>query len=441
MLSVAVGWQVYALTGSALYLGLVGLAQFLPMFILTLVVGMVADRFDRRLIARICQLIQGGGAMVLALGSRGGWLSAGSILAIVFLIGAARAFERPSMQSLLPALVPKELFPKAAAWSAAATETAFIVGPAAGGFLYLAGPTVVYSAAGGMALMAALSLSILLVNWEGEPALRFPLPTLAPKVRARSSPSRTGHEPRAATKGATPPWNPLEPLPATSHGARSLLVERKLPKREPVVFRSIFAGISFIRRRPIILGAISLDLFAVLLGGATALLPIYAKNILRIGSGGLGILRAAPSIGALLVSAYLTRKPPRRAVGRRMFSAVMVFGAGTIVFAVSRSFALSLAALIILGGADIISVVIRQSLVQMGTPDRMRGRVSAVNSLFVGTSNQLGEFESGITAAWFGVVPAVLIGGIGTIVVALLWMRVFPQLAAADTLEAMTIET
>jgi len=379
MRTVAVGWQVYALTGSALYLGLVGLAQFLPMFVLTLAVGMAADRFDRRLIARTCQIIEGGGAMVLALGSRGGWLSAGSILAIVFLIGAARAFEGPSMQSLMPALVPKELFPKAAAWSAAATETAFIIGPAVGGFLYLAGPAVVYTAAGAMAWLAAIALS-------------------------------------------------------------TLRLQRKLPKREPVAFRSVFAGIAFIRSRPVILGAISLDMFAVLLGGATALLPIYAKNILRVGSGGLGLLRAAPSIGALLVSAYLTRKPPRRAVGRRMFSAVIIFGAGTIVFAVSRSFALSLAALIILGGADIISVVIRQSLVQMGTPDRMRGRVSAVNSMFVGTSNQLGEFESGLTAAWLGTVPAVLLGGVGTIVVALLWMRLFPQLAAADALDAVTID-
>jgi MFS family permease len=379
MLSVAVGWQVYALTGSAFFLGLVGLAQFLPMFVLTLAVGMAADRFDRRLIARTCQLIEGAGAMVLALGSRGGWLDAGSILAIVFLIGAARAFEGPSMQSLMPALVPKKLFPKAAAWSAAATETAFIIGPAVGGFLYLAGPAVVYAAAGAMAWLAALSIS-------------------------------------------------------------TLRLERRLPKREPVAFRSVFAGIAFIRSRPVILGAISLDMFAVLLGGATALLPIYAKNILRIGAGGLGLLRAAPSIGALAVSVYLTRKPPRRAVGRRMFSAVVIFGAGTIVFAVSRSFALSLAALVILGGADIISVVIRQSLVQMGTPDKMRGRVSAVNSMFIGTSNQLGEFESGLTAAWFGTVPAVLLGGVGTIVVALLWMRLFPQLAAADTLDAVTID-
>jgi MFS family permease len=380
MLTVAVGWQIYALTGKALFLGLVGLVQFLPMFLLTLVVGYTADHFDRRFVSRTCQAIQGAGILVLALGSHGSWIGPGSILAVVFVIGAARAFESPTMQALMPALVSTELFPRAAAWAAGAMETAFIIGPALGGFLYLAGPTVVYAVAGAMAWTAAVAVSL-------------------------------------------------------------IRLERRPPRREPVSLRSILAGIAFIRSRPVILGAISLDLFAVLLGGATALLPIYAKNILRVGSGGLGVLRSAPSVGALLVSAYLTRRPPAREVGRRMFTAVIIFGAGTIVFALSRSFALSLAALVILGGADIISVVIRQSLVQMGTPDRMRGRVSAVNSMFVGTSNQLGEFESGVTAAWFGTVPAVLVGGIGTIVVALLWMRLFPPLARAETLESAAEET
>jgi MFS family permease len=379
MLAVAVGWQIYALTGSAFYLGLVGLAQFLPMFLLTLAVGYAADHFDRRAIGRTCVLIEGAGLLVLALGSRGGWLTAEAILGVVFLIGAARAFESPTMQALLPALVSTELFPRAAAWSAAAMETAFILGPAIGGFLYLAGPTVVYSIAGGMAWLAAVMISVIRL------------------VRRKRGPS-------------------------------------------PFEAKAVFAGIHFIRKRPVILGAISLDLFAVLLGGATALLPIYAKNILRVGAGGLGLLRAAPSVGALAVSVYLTRKPLKRRVGRKMFLAVIGFGLGTIIFAVSRSFALSLAALLVLGGADIVSVVIRQSLVQMGTPDRMRGRVSAVNSMFVGTSNQLGEFESGVTAAWFGAVPAVLIGGIGTVVVALLWMRLFPPLAAADSLESMAVE-
>ena len=379
MLAVAVGWQIYALTGSALYLGLVGLAQFLPMFLLTLLVGFAADHFDRRAIGRTCVLIEGAGLFVLALGSHGGWLAPGTILGVVFLIGAARAFETPTMQALLPELVSTGMFPRAAAWGAAAMETAFILGPAVGGFLYLAGPTVVYTLAGAMAWLAAVLITV-------------------------------------------------------------IRLARHRPKPSPFEAKAVFAGIHFIRKRPVILGAISLDLFAVLLGGATALLPIYAKNVLGVGSGGLGILRAAPSLGALAVSVYLTRKPLKRAVGRKMFLAVIGFGLGTIVFAVSRSFALSLAALVFLGGADIVSVVIRQSLVQMGTPDRMRGRVSAVNSMFVGTSNQLGEFESGVTAAWFGAVPAVLIGGIGTIVVALLWMRLFPPLAAADSLEAMAVE-
>jgi len=379
MLSVAVGWQVYALTGSAFFLGLVGLAQFLPMFLLTLAVGYAADHLDRRTIVRACQIIEGAGALTLALGSRSGWLGPGMILGVVFIIGAARAFESPTMQALLPALVNPDVFPRAAAGSAAAMETAFILGPALGGFLYLAGPTVAYGVAGGMSWLAAIMVST---------------------IRAAKRP----------------------------------------PKREPVSLHALFAGLSFVRRRPIILGAISLDLFAVLLGGATALLPIYAKNILRVGSGGLGLLRSAPSVGALAVSIYLARRPLRRAVGRKMFRAVLIFGAGTIVFGLSRSFAFSLAALILLGGADIISVVIRQSLVQMGTPDAMRGRVSAVNSMFVGTSNQLGEFESGLTASWFGAVPAVVVGGVGTIAVALLWMRLFPPLAAADTLESMAVE-
>jgi MFS family permease len=206
--------------------------------------------------------------------------------------------------------------------------------------------------------------------------------------------------------------------------------------REPASLKSVFAGIAFIRSRPDILGAISLDLFAVLLGGATALLPIYARDILMTGPWGLGLLRSAPAVGALAMSLFLARRPLKRRIGRTMFNAVAVFGVATIVFALSTSFLLSLAALTVLGAADVISVVIRHSLVQIETPDEMRGRVSAVNSLFIGTSNQLGEFESGITAAWFGAVYAVLIGGIGTIIVVVLWMRFFPQLARTDTLDS-----
>lgn len=374
MLAVAVGWHIYALTNNVFYLGLVGLAQFLPMFLLTLVVGHVADSYNRQTIIRFCQLIEGAGVLVLALGSYGGWLSKESILLIVFALGAARAFETPTMQALLPNIVTDEFLPQAIAWAASSTQTATIIGPALGGILYVAGPTVVYSIVSVLFLGANLLVSFV-------------------------------HIQRIVTS-----------------------------KKGSVNLQSLFAGISFIRSKPIILGAISLDLFAVLLGGATALLPVYAREILAIGPQGLGILRSAPAVGALLMSVFLARNPLQNRVGRTMFIAVIIFGMATIGFAVSTSFTLSLCALTALGASDVISVVIRSSLVQLGTPDEMRGRVSAVNSMFIGTSNQLGEFESGITAAWLGVVPAVLIGGIGTIMIALLWMKIFPQLAHVDNL-------
>jgi MFS family permease len=374
MLAVAVGWQIYALTGSPFYLGLVGLAQFLPMFLLTLVVGHVADRYDRRLVICACQCVEGAGVAVLAAGSFSGWLSKEVILGIVFVVGAARAFETPTMQALLPNLVPVNVFPRAVAWSTSSAQTAIVVGPALGGLLYALEPTLTYSIIGLLFLSAALLVSL-------------------------------------------------------------IRIERRREESGPVSLKSLFAGIAFIRANPAILGAISLDLFAVLLGGATALLPVYARDILFVGPWGLGLLRSAPAVGALAMSLGLAHHPLRARVGRIMFVAVIIFGIGTIAFAVSKSFLLSLASLIVLGAADVISVVIRQLLVQMRTPDAMRGRVAAVNSMFVGTSNQLGEFESGLTAAWFGVVPAVLIGGIGTIVVALLWMRIFPQLARIDTAE------
>ncbi len=374
MLAVAVGWHIYALSNSPLYLGLVGLAQFLPMFLLTLIVGQVADRYDRKKILRICQLLQGAGAFTLAVGSYAGWLSEESILAIVFLFGAARAFENPTGQALLPNLVSHVLFTRAIAWSTSFIQCAFIAGPALGGFLYVAGATAAYSVIGGLFLGASL---------------------VVPFIRVE-----TGRQPR-----------------------------------EPLSFQTLFAGMAFIRSKPEILGAISLDLFAVLLGGATALLPIYAREILFVGPWGLGVLRSAPAVGAFLMSLYLANHPIKHRTGRIMFFAVLVFGSATMGFGVSTSLALSLGMLVLLGAADVISVVIRHSLVQMRTPDAMRGRVSAVNSMFIGTSNQLGEFESGVTAAWFGVVPAVLIGGAGTIMVTLLWMRFFPDLLRADTPE------
>lgn len=373
VLAVAVGWQIYALAGSAWYLGLVGLVQFLPMFLLTLVVGQVADRYDRRMVARICQLIEGGAAAGLAAGCLGGWQTKETILLFVLLGSTARAFESPPLQALLPGLVPVQMIPQAAAWSATAMQTASILGPALGGFLYAAGPTVPYAAAATLFCAAAMFLTM-------------------------------------------------------------IRMERQTMRREPVSLSSLFAGIAFIRRTPTILGAISLDLFAVLLGGATALLPIYARDILATGAWGLGLLRGAPAVGALAMSIVLANHPLRRRVGHIMYGAVAIFGVATIVFGLSRSFILSLCALVVLGAADVVSVVIRAALVQIQTPDEMRGRVSAVNSLFIGTSNQLGEFESGVTAALFGTVPAVLIGGCGTLLVVILWMRLFPALARIDSL-------
>ncbi|MGS0740619.1 MFS transporter [Glaciimonas sp. GG7] len=373
---VAVGWQVYQMTGSAFDLGIVGLVQFLPALFLALVVGHVADRYDRRQIAHICLFIEGLAAAALAIGSIQGWLNKEAIFIIVFIIGATRAFEAPTMQALVPGLVPARLLPRAVAWSASATQTAIIIGPALGGFIYALGPSVVYAISSASFIIASVLVKL-------------------------------------------------------------IKIETVLPKREPATLTSLFAGIAFIKSRPAVLGAISLDLFAVLLGGATALLPIFVHDILATGPLGLGLLRSAPALGALSVALYLTRRPLTKRVGRSMFIAVAIFGMATIMFALSRSMVLSLVALVVLGASDMISVVVRSTFVQLETPDAMRGRVSAVNSVFVGTSNQLGEFESGITASWFGPVPAVLIGGIGTIVVVALWIRLFPELFKVDRLTSV----
>jgi MFS family permease len=373
MLAVGVGWQIYALTGSALDLGFVGLVQFLPALLLVLVSGHVADRYDRRAVVRICQMIEGLAVMMLAVLSARGGISEFGIFALVALVGSARAFESPTLQALLPGLVPVTLLPRAVAASASANQTAVIIGPAAGGLFYAFGPTAVYASSASLFLVASVLV-----------------------------------------------WR--------------IRIERVPPKREPASLRSIFAGIAFIRSQPAVLGAISLDLFAVLFGGATALLPIYARDILGTGPWGLGLLRSAPAVGALTVALLFARRPPSRRVGRTMFAAVAMFGLATMVFAVSTTFFLSLAALVVLGASDMVNVVIRSTLVQLDTPDAMRGRVSAVNSVFIGTSNQLGEFESGVTAALLGTVPAVLLGGVGTLVVVVLWMRLFPTLLQRDSL-------
>ncbi len=374
MLAVAVGWQVYALSNSALDLGFVGLAQFAPSFALVLVVGQVADRFDRRRVLQACMAAEAAAALGLAYGSYTGAITERVIFGLIMVVGAARAFQMPAMQALLPALVPRALLARAIATHASAGQAAVIAGPALGGVIYVAGPATVYGASAALFLVTGLLVHLI----------------------------RFLHQPPAPGK---------------------------------VTLDSVFAGIRFIFSRPPVLGAISLDLFAVLLGGATALLPIYARDILQTGPWGLGLLRSSTAVGALAMALWLMRHPIRRRAGRTMFAAVAVFGIGTIVFGLSHSFALSIGALVVLGAADMISVVVRQSLVQLATPDEMRGRVSAVNALFIGTSNQLGEFESGVTAAAFGTIASVVIGGIGTLGVVALWMRLFPALAGIDRLE------
>ena len=374
--AVAIGWQAYAMTHRPLTLGLIGLAQFLPMLLLVFVSGHVADRFDRRCVAMVCQAAEALCAVVLAFGTIRHALTPAAIYGVVAVFGAAKAFEGPSLQALLPSLVPASLFSRAAALNASLFQTASIVGPSAGGLLTLAGPSIAYWVCAGMFVSSLVAMGF---------------------VRLEQPPRPRG----------------------------------------PVSLATVFGGLAFIRSRPNILGAISLDLFAVLLGGATALLPVYALDILHGSPFALGLLRGSPAIGALAMSLLLARRPIRGQAGRLMFAAVIVFGIATIVFGLSRSLPLSIAAMAVLGAADVISVVVRSTLVQLGTPDEMRGRVSAVNLLFIVTSNQLGEFESGGLAALVGTTPAVVAGGLGTLVVAALWMRLFPSLRRLDRLETV----
>ena len=374
MLSVAVGWQIYAITGRAFDLGLIGLVQFVPSLLLALPAGHVADQFERRRIVLFGQVAEWIAIALLAGLSLAHGIHELGILLLVFVIGTAKAFEFPALQSMLPALVPAEVLPRAMAVNASAGQAAMIMGPALGGFLYVAGPGVVYTACAALYLVSVLLMARL----------------------------RYEHAP---------------------------------PKREPATLKTVFAGVHFIRARKDVLGVISLDLFAVLLGGATALLPIFAKDILHSGPWGLGLLRAAPAAGALLMSVWLARHNMQRRVGPIMFAAVAGFGVATLVFAVSTVLWLSLLALFALGAFDMVSMVIRGALVQLDTPDDMRGRVSAVNSNFINTSNQLGEFESGMLAAWIGAVGATVVGGIGTLLVVGLWMVMFPGLRRRQRLQ------
>ncbi len=372
--SVAIGWQIYGLTNSAFYLGLAGLVQFLPTALFVFVSGHVTDRYDRRRVVQICQLVEGSTAAFLVWASFTGQLSVTLILISVAVLGTAAAFESPAAAALLPGVVPNGMLQKGTALATSVIQCAVICGPAVGGLAFALSPVLPY------ALMAIFWLIACILTALIE-------------------------------------------------------LDRPLQAKEPPTFKSIFAGARFVRQNPAILGTISLDLFAVLLGGVTSLLPIYARDILQIGPWGLGILRAAPAVGALLTSVFLSRHGIARRAGLRMFQAVIVFGLATLVFAFSRTIWLSVAALAILGAADTVSVVIRVSLVQLRTPEEMRGRVSAINFLFINASNQLGEFESGMMAALLGTIPAAALGGIGTIAIALLWMKLFPTLRDLESLE------
>jgi MFS family permease len=371
--AVAIGWLVYDKTRNPFDLGLVGLFQFMPMLVLTFVAGQVADQFDRRRIGFICQVIEAVTMVVVALGIWQGWLETWGIFAAVMVLGAARAFEQPTMAALLPGIVPAPQLQSAIATSTSVMQTSFIIGPAIGGLLYGLGPLVPF-------LASALFFAV------------------------------------------------------ASYNVLAITRPAAIPPRGPITFETVFAGVAFIKSRPLMLGCISLDLFAVLLGGATALLPVYARDILHAGPWALGFLRMAPAIGAVCMALFLARFPLKHRVGVTMLWAVAVFGVATIVFAYSTNIALSIVMLVILGASDTISVVIRSSLVQLLTPDEMRGRVNAVNSLFIGTSNQLGEFRAGVAAGLVGPVAAVAFGGIGTIAIVLLWSRLFPALRKVDTL-------
>ena len=373
MLLVALGWQMYDLTSSAWDLGMVGLVQFLPALVLTIPAGQLADRIDRRTVLAWSLALQLVVACVLALGSWQGWVQRDLIFALGAVLGAARALQAPAQSSIIPSLVPLPELPRALALSTAMLKVSIIGGPALGGFLYAFGAAVAY---GTCAVLLLVSLAFL------------------------------GGIQRAPPRQS----------------------------KEPLSLASMFAGLDYIWRHKVILGAISLDLFAVLLGGATALLPMFARDVLHTGPWGLGLLRASPAVGGLLMAAYLARSPLERGVGRVMFASVALYGAAILGFAFSTDFMLSLALLAVSGAADMVSVVVRQSLVQLETPDEMRGRVSAVSGTFIQASNQLGDFRSGAVAEGLGAVGSVIVGAVGTLLVVALWMQLFPSLVQREKL-------
>lgn len=373
MQTVAVGWQVYELTRNPLDLGLIGLSQFLPFVLLILPAGHLADSRDRRRILGACFALECLCALLLLAFAARGLDSARPVFAVMVLFGVARAFAMPTGQALLPNLVPRAQFGTAVALNSSTWQVATIAGPSLGGLVYLAGPSVVY---GSVATLLAVSVLMVLSLRKGG------------RDEARST--------------------------------------------EPPGWQALLSGLRFVRSKRLVLGAISLDLFAVLFGGATALLPVYAADVLQVGPAGLGWLRTAPGIGAALCGIALGVLPISRQVGRWMFGGVIVYGFATLVFGVSTVLWMSLVALVVMGAGDMVSVYVRHLLVQLETPDDIRGRVSAVNAVFIGASNELGEFESGVTAAWFGTVPAVIVGGFATLLVAGVWWRRFPELSRMD---------
>ena len=373
MVLVALAWQMYDLTGSAWDLGLVGLLQFVPTLLFTIPAGQLADRVDRRLVITLAIVVQLFAAALLAWGSAAGFVDRNVIFIASVALGIARAIQAPAQQAIVPALVGTVDLPRAMAISTAAMKIAVVAGPAIGGFAYVGGPAFAY---GACTVIFIVSIAC---------ALAIP----------------------------------------------NLHVKKA---KEPVTLATVFAGFAFIGKQPMVLGAISLDLFAVVLGSVTALLPIYAKDILQTGPWGLGLLRAAPAIGALVMGVVLAYLPLDRHVGRRLFVAVAIYGASVLVFAFTTHFIIAMMALAVGGAADMVSIVVRQTLVQLETPDDMRGRVSAVNATFISASNQLGEFRAGATAALLGPVGSAVVGGVGTLVVVALWIRLFPQLAHRDKL-------
>jgi MFS family permease len=379
MQAVAVGWQVYDITKRPLDLGYVGLAQFLPGILLFPISGHASDRYERSKVLSVCYAGYAICFALLLILTERGTPSMVSIYAVLILIGIVRSFNATASRSILPQLVPEEHFPNAVAWNASIFQAATILGPSFGGIVYAAfhGPSAVYVIATVTAIGATLSSF-----------------KIKPEVKARP--------------------------------------------REPMTLKTVFAGLDYIWNKKLILGAISLDLFAVLLGGAVALLPVYAREILHTGPWGLGLLRTAPGAGAAVMAVALAHRPLRGRSGITLFWAVAGFGVFTIVFGFSRNLILSLVALFLLGASDMISVIIRATLTQLATPDEMRGRVTAVDMIFIGTSNEFGQFESGVTAQWFGTVPAVILGGVGTLVVIALWAWWFPELRNAGDLHSIT---